>query len=354
MGETFAYVLIPADDDEPMRELSMKEPEDLETNIGCLTKELQEYYRKFAGAQTEEGKKALVDATRQQLKKQQPDANPDEEMMSRLAMSQTVDIIQLRPATADSGWMGVNMYIDDKSVSKESPINRRATAICVECGLHSEVRGDAFIARLWDDQDGFKRHSITINELSSDAPWVVSARTFHANRPSMDESSARLKAMTAGGKQEPSPPLEERLPKAMAARTSGTELFKAGDIEGAAKQYLSAIALMEDRSQESTEENLKSAKELLIGSLVNLAACRLRQERHYDVIDACDRALELDDGAAKAWYKRGQACMALEQYGAARKNLVRAATLLPSSREIRDAIDACKRKASEKGIEFKL
>ncbi|KAL1500262.1 hypothetical protein AB1Y20_012929 [Prymnesium parvum] len=160
--------------------------------------------------------------------------------------------------------------------------------------------------------------------------------------------------MTAGGKQEPSPPLEERLPKAMAARTSGTELFKAGDIEGAAKQYLSAIALMEDRSQESTEENLKSAKELLIGSLVNLAACRLRQERHYDVIDACDRALELDDGAAKAWYKRGQACMALEQYGAARKNLVRAATLLPSSREIRDAIDACKRKASEKGIEFKL
>ena len=81
---------------------------------------------------------------------------------------------------------------------------------------------------------------------------------------------------------------------------------------------------------------------------------RLRQQRHYEVITACDRALEMDDGAAKAWFRRGQACMALEQYGAARKNLVRAATLLPSSREIRECIEVCKQKGAEKASEFKL
>ena len=173
---TFTYVLIPADDEEPMQERSMKEPEDLEQNIGCLTKTLQKYYRDYASGQTEEGKEALIEATRQQLKKQQPEATPDEGLMSRLAESQTVDIVQLRPATESAGWLGVNMYVDDKGVSKNSPSNRRASAMCTECGIPTDVRGDAFIARLWDDQEGFKRHSILITELSSDASWVLSAK----------------------------------------------------------------------------------------------------------------------------------------------------------------------------------
>ena len=49
-------------------------------------------------------------------------------------------------------------------------------------------------------------------------------------------------------------------------------------------------------------------------SCVNLAMCRLKQEKPYDAISACDRALEADDSAGKAWYRRGQACMALQQY----------------------------------------
>ena len=154
----FTYVLIPAKGDEPMQEISMEEPEELEANIGCLTKALNKYFGANGGKQTEEGKKALVEATRQQLAKQSPNAAPDEDLMSKLVESQTCDIVQLRPATQDAGWMGVNMYVDDKGVSKESPVNRRASAVCTECGIRTEVRGDAFVARLWDDQDGFKRH----------------------------------------------------------------------------------------------------------------------------------------------------------------------------------------------------
>jgi hypothetical protein len=46
--------------------------------------------------------------------------------------------------------------------------------------------------------------------------------------------------------------------------------------------------------------------------------------------------------------------MALQQYGAARKNLTRAATLLPSAREIRDALEQCKKLAAEKPSAFAL
>ena len=65
------------------------------------------------------------------MKETQPDAKPDEAMLSKLAESQTVDIIQVLPATVDSGYVGVNLYVDDKGVAKGSPLNARASAICV-------------------------------------------------------------------------------------------------------------------------------------------------------------------------------------------------------------------------------
>ena len=46
----------------------------------------------------------------------------------------------------------------------------------------------------------------------------------------------------------------------------------------------------------------------------------------------------IDETNAKAWYRRGQACMALSQFGAARKDLTRAAKLAPASREVRDEL----------------
>ena len=65
-------------------------------------------------------------------------------------------------------------------------------------------------------------------------------------------------------------------------------------------------------------------------------------------LEACDRALAIDESAGKAWFRRGQACMHLEQYPAAQKNLHRAATLLPSSKEVRDELSRCQAKLAER------
>ena len=62
--------------------------------------------------------------------------------------------------------------------------------------------------------------------------------------------------------------------------------------------------------------------------------------------DTCDRALGLDEQSAKAWYRRGQACLKLGQHEAARKNLTRACQLAPGSREIREELEKCKRPAA--------
>ena len=98
-------------------------------------------------------------------------------------------------------------------------------------------------------------------------------------------------------------------------------------------------------------------------------------------IAACDLATALDEKSVKAWFRRGQACLALgqvdaarmltltpnpkpspkpkpkpnpkpnpSQVDAARKDLTRACQLAPSSREIRDELDKCKRVGAPKFI----
>ena len=52
---------------------------------------------------------------------------------------------------------------------------------------------------------------------------------------------------------------------------------------------------------------------LRLPCLLNLAACRLREARPFEAISACDAAVGINAGSAKAWYRRGQARAALGQ-----------------------------------------
>ncbi len=356
---SFTYTLIPADSDEPYRELSLPIPEALEENIGCLTKACNEHYTKHAPVMGEAGKQAIMESVKAQIKKQQPDAaDPNESMLGMLSTSQTCDIVQLLPSTPATEYLGVNMYVDDKGVAKGAPLNARAGAICAACGLPTEVRGDAFVARLRDDQnDIFERLDLRVADISSDAGWMKTAAERNANRADLPSAAQQLSAAGgAGAPAEPAEPLAERLRQATDAKAEGTDHFKKGGFGEAAELYMKAARLLKERgggagdgATVEDEDELRSAREMRVVCLCNLAMCRLRQDRPYDAIDACDTAIELDAGAGKAWYRRGQACMAMGQYAAARKNLARAATLLPSSREIRDAHALCQEQlAAEK------
>ena len=350
------YVLIPASNDEPMQEMQLPVPAQLEENISALTTALNSYYRATAGVASGAGKQKLIDDMRAK-----GNALGDD-VLDRFAESQTCDIVQLLPSTAASGWMGVNLYVDDKGVAKGSPLNARASAICGQCGLPTEVRGDAFVAKLWDDQEGFVRHDFTLADCASDAAWVVEAQARNANRTDPQAAMARLQpggdlgGGAAAGPAQPDLGYEERLEQAAAARAAGTDAFKAGDVDAAAEKYAAALALWTPMPKPPPPEEhallveavTAKASDLVLACCLNLAACRLKQGKPYEAIAACDRALELDGSAAKGWYRRGQACVALGQYGAAVKDLTKAGQLNPSSREIRAELDAAKARAAEK------
>jgi tetratricopeptide (TPR) repeat protein len=368
-SSTFTYVLIPANDDEPMQEITMAVPPTLEENIGCLTKALNAHYSRVAPIQGEAGKQAVIESVKQQMAKNNPAANvPDESMLAALACSQTCDIVQLLPCIARSNFVGVNLYVDDKGQAKSSPQNMRASQVCGACGLPQAVLGDAFLAKMFDDQEGFERQDVRIADLASDAPWVREAAAINANRTDPSAAAAQL-GVTPGKPPPPPPPAEplaERLPLAVQAKAAGTELFKQGDVAGAATKYVEATDLLRGAGSGAASSGVvemdvsdegggapppdpeREAAELLVTCLTNLAMCRMKQARPTCALEACDRAIAIDGNAGKAWFRRGQACMHLEQYPASQKNLHFAATLMPSSREVRDELARCQAKLAER------
>lgn len=353
MSSTVKYVLIPANESDPIRELELSVPAKLEDNLGALTKALNAYYAAQTGGFTPEQREALISTMRKQVAEKNKDSPPpDEAMLSQVALSQTVDIVQLLPPIAATEWVGVSMYVDDKGVAKELPTNRRASEVCTQCGLSVQVLGDAFVARAWDDQEGYERQDFRASDLASDEAWVKAARQCNESRGSLDDAARRLADLNAPRAtwQEPELALDDRLERAAAGRSRGTDRFKAGDYNAAIKEYEAALALLQPAPADfDAAAGEARVDEMRLPCLLNLAACRLRQSRPFEAISACDAAVEIDATSAKAWFRRGQACSALGQHEAARKNLLQACKLAPSSREIRDEYERCKEVAAAKG-----
>jgi len=269
-------------------------------------------------------------------------ADVSSDVLDQLAQSQTVDIVPLMPASSSNGWVGVNMYVDDKGIPKNLPVNRRATEISSECGIPTEVRGDAYISRLCDDQeDKFERQDLTLREMSADAPWVRDARRYNEERAARGPPQIPDSWRGQGQRAPAAPPADalECLSAATDHRAKGTAAFKAGDYATAVTHYKQAADELARVLDQPAHRQAVDEQRLPVH--LNLASACLSLEQPYDAIKACDVALEIDPKAVKAWFRRGQACVKIRQFPAARRNLHRAAELEPQNREIRQALERC-------------
>lgn len=134
-------------------------------------------------------------------------------------MDSLVDSVPLVLNTRAVQHVGVNLYVDDKGTAKGLPLNARASAIAQACGKMLEVRGDAFIGRIFDNgasryscsyatlstpttnltdlldprttaDDDFVRMDFRLDELSTDAEWVQIAKQQAASGASSASAAA--------------------------------------------------------------------------------------------------------------------------------------------------------------------
>jgi hypothetical protein len=330
------FCLVPADASQPVQELTFSEtPGD----IGGFVQHINALYAR-------DGAKVDVEVFRQQVEVQAQKSGGappavSSDMLNKLALSQTVDIVHIMPALPANGWVGVYMYVDDKGIPKNLEKNRRASEFTAACGIPTEVRGDAYISRLCDDQeDKFERLDFLTNEMTADAPWLKDARRYNEERT--QRGPPQYPDAWKGGASKPAAPpadADECLSAASDLRAKGTAAFKAGDFASAAGHYKQAADEL-NKIGDQPARKAEVDKERLPLHL-NLASAYLHLEQPYDAIKACDLAVEIDSNSVKGWYRRGQACIKIRQYAAARRNLHRAAELEPQNREIRQELERC-------------
>jgi len=96
--------------------------------------------------------------------------------------------------------------------------------------------------------------------------------------------------------------------------TKGGQQFKGEKIMNIAPHLKPA-----EQSEDSAEEReLKLA--LQLPSLLNIAACHMKKGNNRHAIEACEKALKLEEGSVKALFRRGKALAALCEYDKAKKD----------------------------------
>ncbi|XP_054722294.1 peptidyl-prolyl cis-trans isomerase FKBP4-like [Uloborus diversus] len=111
---------------------------------------------------------------------------------------------------------------------------------------------------------------------------------------------------------------EEKLEQSEMAKNKGTSYFKNEKYEMASKKYQKIVDYLQNES-ELTGDQKDKKQALLLAGYLNLAACFLKLGKHQEVIENCDKALEIDSKSVKGLFRKGQAYMALKDDEAAKE-----------------------------------
>eukprot|EP01051_Picozoa_sp_SAG22_P003861 SAG22_NODE_195_length_15606_cov_21.340878_4_plen_387_part_00 len=306
-GGSFQYVFIPASLDEAIEERKLEMPPGKE--VECLTNELKGHFQTVSSAAggTSSG---MMDAIKAQLGDKAADIDPA--VLQMFANQQMVDIVALQPGTKENGFIGVSMYVDDQGVAKNLPINRRATAMAAECGMSLAVNGDAFIARTFDDEDGFERIDFVQGEVDSSAAWVQTAKAYHADKAAngcKESQKAQMEQWAAGGVAKPAGAAtaaaaeKDNSPeaKSLKLKDQGNGLYKKKKWKAAITAYSAAIELQPSNHV----------------CWANRAACHAALTNWAEAARDAEQCCKLEPGFVKGWYRLGRARLELLELDAA-------------------------------------
>jgi Flp pilus assembly protein TadD len=304
---------VPADPQQNLQEFQMQPGPGQE--VGCLLEMVKSHYHKTGPRLTESQR---AEQTKRLLASLPEGTSLSEQMLRMATELQLVETIPVSPMGPATDFVGVNMYVDDQAQAKGLPLNPRASSILSTCRCAHQVFGDAFIARLQDNEaaDVFKRMDFRLSELNSSSEWIRQAQRLNDPKGQRAQAGGRGSPASVGGvgaggggQKKAAPPAakgagggpaaETTAPPDPAARAEraeleklvGNRLFKQGRYEKAVEHYSRAI------------EGGEGAKVRVY--LNNRAAALLKLGKGAEAEADCDRILAEEPGNAKALFRRG-------------------------------------------------
>jgi len=136
---------------------------------------------------------------------------------------------------------------------------------------------------------------------------------------------------------------DQKLEQARIFKEKGTKHFKDGKFEIASTRYQKVIDFLEHEiSLKGTPE--EERKELLQAGRLNLAMCYLKTSKWIEARGVCDKAIEENAGSAKAWFRRGEAQLALNDCESAKEDFDQTALLDPENKAAKNKIVQCQQR----------
>ncbi|KAI4504600.1 hypothetical protein M0802_000150 [Mischocyttarus mexicanus] len=122
----------------------------------------------------------------------------------------------------------------------------------------------------------------------------------------------------------------QKLEQAQISKDKGTNYFKEGKYNLAIKMYKKGLDFLS--YDKEFENELKSeSQSLLLSTYLNIALCYLKTDQNIESKDACTEALKIDPQNEKAYFRRGQAYLALTLPEAAIKDFEKVLEIEPKN-----------------------
>eukprot|EP00924_Labyrinthula_sp_SR-Ha-C_P000994 maker-scaffold_7-snap-gene-10.19-mRNA-1 protein AED:0.30 eAED:0.30 QI:160/1/1/1/1/1/2/102/332 len=325
--KNFDVVFIPSSSTSPMETQTILQPEG--KALQAMTQFCNKHFSKtqlsatqkmnFTSKLSKENKSAQVSA------------------LNHLAQITTTDVIKLQPNISETKFIGVNMYVDDKGVAKNLPLNQRAMAIAHAAGVPQNIHGDVFIAKQFDDEEGFNRLNFTEKDLDSSQTWFQTARKINSKRKSqVNKSPFTDKVNTLTN-------FKAKLLEVV--KEKGNSFVSSGKIDKAIAEYKKAHDVL-DRNQENFDFNtLDKESRLIAGSIFsNVALCYSKLNKHVEARLYAKLAVNCRPKWFKGWARLASAEAALENSEEALKHAHQALLYSPNNTQILTLITALESK----------
>ena len=114
-------------------------------------------------------------------------------------------------------------------------------------------------------------------------------------------------------------------------KDKGTQHFKNSKFEIAASRYQRIIDFLEHEISLKGDKE-QDRKNLLQAGRLNLSQCYLKTGKWIEARAVCDKAIEENPATAKAWFRRGEAQLALNDCESAKLDFDKCAELEPDNK----------------------
>lgn len=133
---------------------------------------------------------------------------------------------------------------------------------------------------------------------------------------------------------------DAKLEQAKIFKDKGTKHFKDCKFEIASTRYQKVIDFLEHEISLKGDSELER-KSILQAGRLNLALCYLKLGKWIEARAVCDKAIEETDAVAKAWFRRGEAQLALNDCESAKLDFEQSLELEPENKAAKNKVVIC-------------